>query len=319
MSRLPERSSTMSAHADSVASRSTPGRSVVGVSHARPVARQRPTWLPESVWPFQTTALQLDGTRIAITDVGHGPVVVFVHTGFWSLVWRELMLRLAGEFRCICFDAPGTSQSDRPPVEHITLDKAARTLTGIIEALDLDQVTLVFHDLGGLTGIAGAAPVADRIRALCAVNSFAWKPEGLAFRGMLRLMGSTAVTELDARLGLLPRVTGSSFGVGRHFEQRGREAFLAGIGTQGVRAFHAYMRDAVRSESIYEDVERAIIGPLRELPLVTVFGERNDPFGFQLRWKKLFPLAQQLVVPNGNHFPMCDDPDLVVKAIRLLW
>jgi pimeloyl-ACP methyl ester carboxylesterase len=287
--------------------------------HAHPVPYPRPTWLPESVWPFQTSALHVDGTRIAITDIGHGPAVVFVHTGFWSFIWREVMLRLAGEFRCICFDPPGTGQSDRLPASRISLDRAARTLTEIVETLDLDQVTLAFHDLGGLSGIAGAARVADRIGALCAVNAFAWKPEGLAFRGMLSLMGSTAMAELDARLLLLPRVAGSPFGVGRHFEERAWEAFVAGIGPQGVRAFHAYMRDAARGESIYDDVDSALAGPLRRLPLATVFGERNDPFGFQLRWKKLFPLAKQFVVPRGNHFPMCDDPDLVAKVIRGLW
>src|SRR5262249_44888284 len=155
------------------------------------------------------------------------------------------------------------------------------------------QVTLVFHDLGGVSGIAGAARVPDRIRALCAVNSFAWRPEGRAFRGMLRLMGSAAVTELDARFHLLPRITKSSFGVGRHFDKPSRDAFLAGIGTEGLRAFHGYMRDALRSEGIYHDIELALTGPFRELPLVTVFGERNDPLKFQPRWKRLFPDSEQ--------------------------
>jgi haloalkane dehalogenase len=133
---------------------------------------------------------------------------------------------------------------------------------------------------------------------------------------MLSLMGSTAITELDARFLLLPRVTASPFGLGRRIGDAGRKAFLAGIDTEGVRAFHAYMRDALRSESIYHDLDLALTGSLRKLPLVTVFGERNDPFGFQLRWQKLFPLAKQFVVPKGNHFPMCDDPDLVANAIR---
>jgi pimeloyl-ACP methyl ester carboxylesterase len=58
----------------------------------------------------------------------------------------------------------------------------------MIESLNLQEITLVFHDLGGPPGIAGAAHVPGRIRGLCAVNSFAWKPSGVAFRGMLALM-----------------------------------------------------------------------------------------------------------------------------------
>ena len=278
----------------------------------------RPSWLSVNVWPFQTFAIEVNDTQIAFTDVGRhdAPAILFVHTGTWSFIWRDVMLRLSAQFRCICFDAPGTGQSQRIAPADIRLDKAARTLTGIIEALDLDRITLVFHDLAGVSGIAGAGRVPDRVRALCAVNTFAWKPTGAAFRGMLTLMGSTVITELDARLHLLPRITSTSFGAARNFDEPSRAAYLAGIGTQGLRSFHAYMRDAAYAESIYEEADRALRGPFRSLPLVTVFGERNDPLKFQPRWKELFPHARQLVVARGNHFPMCDDPGLVANAIR---
>ena len=132
---------------------------------------RRPVWLSQSVWPFQTCALEVDGTKIAVTDVGNGPTLLFVHTGFWSFVWRDVILRLAADFRCVCFDAPGTGQSDRLPVDSIGLERASRALAGVIESLNLRDITLVFHDLGGPSGIAGAAHVPERIRGLCAVNA----------------------------------------------------------------------------------------------------------------------------------------------------
>jgi haloalkane dehalogenase len=279
---------------------------------------RRPIWLPESVWPFHSSILEIDGCRIAFTDVGQGPVLLFVHTGFWSFIWRDVILRLAPEFRCVCFDAPGTGQSDRLASGSISLERASRALTGVIQALDLTDITLVVHDLGGPSGIAGAACVPTRIRGLCAVNAFAWKPSGPLFRGMLRLMGSTPIREFSAWTGILARVTSSAFGVGRHFDSRSRKAFYAGIGRQGLRAFHSYLRDARKSEAIYDQLEHALTGPFRRLPLLTIFGERNDPLGFQPRWKQLFSDARQVVVSEGNHFPMCDDPDLVARSIREL-
>src|SRR5579864_1569892 len=200
---------------------------------ARITPLARPTWLPESVWPFQTSAIEVEGSKIAITDVGRGPVLLFVHTGFWSFIWRDVILRLAPDFRCICFDAPGTGQSDRLPVDSISLDRASRALTAIIRTLNLQDITLVVHDLGGPSGIAGAARVPDRIRGLCAVNAFAWKPSGVPFRGMLALMGSAFMREFDALTGLIPRITAGSFGVGRRLDPAARRAFYAGIGRQG--------------------------------------------------------------------------------------
>ncbi|MBV8834167.1 MAG: alpha/beta fold hydrolase, partial [Acidobacteriaceae bacterium] len=279
---------------------------------------RRPVWLGESIWPFQTSAFEVEGCRIAFTDVGRGPVVLFVHTGFWSFIWRDVMLRLSGDFRCICFDAPGAGQSDRLPVGRISLDRASRVLTALIEHLDLRDIILVVHDLGGPSGIAGAAALANRIRALCIVNAFAWKPSGAAFRGMLAVMGSPIIREFNAFSGILPRITATTFGVARHMDEPSRKAFLAGIGRDGIRTFHAYMRDALRAGAIYERVGRALATQFRGLPVFTIFGERNDPLSFQPRWKELFPDARQVVVSKGNHFPMCDDPDLVAMSIREL-
>jgi haloalkane dehalogenase len=115
---------------------------------------------------------------------------------------------------------------------------------------------------------------------------------------------------------LIPRISSSPFGVGTHLDKASRNAFYAGIGRQGVRALHSYLRDARKSETIYEPLTEALSGPFRQLPLVTIFGERNDPLGFQPRWKQLYPNARQVVVPKGNHFPMCDDPKLVAATIR---
>src|SRR5215471_1540469 len=76
------------------------------------------------------------------------------------------------------------------------------------------------------------------------------------------------------------------------------------------------VREASKADMIYERVHDVLTGPFRSLPLLTIFGKRNDPLGFQPRWKQLFPEAQQVVVPKGNHFPMCDAPDLVANRIR---
>ena len=50
--------------------------------------------------------------------------------------------------------------------------------------------------------------------------------------------------------------------------------------------------------------------------LLTIFGENNDPLGFQPAWAERFARIEQFEVPNGSHFPMCDDPGLVANAIR---
>lgn len=283
-------------------------------SRLRPLAR--PNWLPESVWPFQTQQLTVDGNSIAVTEVGAGPVLLLVHTGFWSLIWREVMLRLSGDFRCITLDAPGTGQSTRPGARAITLDNSSGAVAAVIDALDLRDLTLVIHDLGGPAGLGAAAQVPERIRAIAAVNTFGWRPSGPLFRAMLALMGSGVMREFDALTQFLPRITATAFGAARRMDPASRRAFRAGIGRQGLRSFHYYMRSARKSDGLYNRIEQALNGSLRHVPLLSIFGEYNDSLKFQPRWKTLFPDALQVVIPKGNHFPMCDDPDLVANTIR---
>jgi pimeloyl-ACP methyl ester carboxylesterase len=276
----------------------------------------RPSWLPESQWPFQTSLFEANGLSVAVTEVGKGPVLLFVHTGQWSFIWREVMIRLSADFRCICLDAPGTGQSPRVPSSEINLENSSRAVEAVIRGLDLQDIALVVHDLGGPAGIAAAARTPERIRGIAAVNAFGWRPSGAKFRGMLNVVGSAFVREFDVLTEFVPKLSASAFGIGRHLDEQSRNVFRAGMKQGRVRAFHYYIKDALNCESLYAELAKAFAGPFRGLPFMTIFGERNDPLGFQPRWKELFPHARQVVIAKGNHYPMGDDPDLVANSIR---
>src|SRR5215472_10412375 len=90
---------------------------------ARITPLPRPAWLTESAWPFQTFGLEVDDGVLAVTEVGEGPALLFVHVGAWSFIWRDIMKRLAADFRCICFDAPGNGRSMGAAGSGVTLEK----------------------------------------------------------------------------------------------------------------------------------------------------------------------------------------------------
>jgi haloalkane dehalogenase len=277
----------------------------------------RPAWLPGSVWPFQSFGVEAaDGSVLAVAEAGKGPVLLFVHVGAWSFIWRDLIQRLAPDFRCVFFDAPGNGQTRDASSGTVAMEGAGHAVAAVVAALDLQDVTVVAHDLGGPAALAAFAGMPERVRGIVAMNSFGWRPSGRAFRGMLALMGSRVMGEFNVLTGLIPWISSTSFGVGRHMDETSRSVFRAGIGRRGIRAFHNYMRDVRHCDGLYGRVACALAGPLSEVPLLTVFGEYNDPFGFQKRWKELFPDARQVVVAKGNHFPMCDAPDFVAHEIR---
>ena len=276
----------------------------------------RPAWLSEPIWPFPTSALRVNGANVVVASVGSGPVLLLVHTGLSSIIWRDVMSMLAAEFRCVCLDAPGTGLSLPLPSGTVSLERSAQAVTAVIRELGLEDLVLIVHDLGGLAGLAGAAELAERVRGIVAVNTFAWRPAQFRFRAMLAFMGSPLAREFDVATGLLPWITSTAFGPGRNLDLSRRRALRSAIDRDGLRAFHRLMSSALHSERLHARVERALTHEFWRLPVLTIFGERNDPFGFQKRWKALFPAAREVMVPDGHHFPMCDDPALVASSIK---
>lgn len=283
----------------------------------KPHPLERPAWLTPEVWPFHSQVSEVKGVPVHFLDVGTGPTLVFSHTGFWSLVWRDLILRLQDEFRCVALDFPSSGLSGRA-IGRPTFEAHGRILETLLDGLSVEHFTLVAHDLGSFAGLSLAARRPESIEGLVAVNSFGWPPSGRALRAMMRIMGTGPIREFNTATNLVGRLTSTRFGVSRNFDRATRRAFLRPLRKRHQRrAFHHLMRDAARGGRVFQDVEAALRGVLNNRALLTVFGERNDPFRFQDRWLELFPHAQQVVVARGNHFPMCDDPQLVAGAIRV--
>ena len=117
------------------------------------------------------------------------------------------------------------------------------------------------------------------------------------------------MTGLDATTNLLPRLSAGSFGVGRHLDQAGRAAFVGPFREKGPRRrFHQLMASVMEESDYLTDLEQALSTTLAGKPVLTIYGERNDLFGFQARFKGHFPDGEEMIVPKGLHFPMCDDP-----------
>lgn len=272
---------------------------------------ERPDWLTEDQWPYEIHSLVMANQTIAYPDTGGDRTVLLVHTGMWSFLWRDLIATLNPRWRCVTLDAPGTGLSRGP--SRVNLEFAADAVTALVQHLDLRDFVLVVHDLGGPTALHAASSWTERISGFAAVNSFGWRPTGITFRAMLALMGSAPVRESDVLTGWLPRLSSTRLGVGRHWDSTTRRTFRRGMDHRGRRSFHNYLRAARHHD--YNQVEQTI-ARLSEIPALSAFGEKNDPLDFQPKWKQRFTDIEQLQIPAGNHFPMCDDAPLLASTIN---
>lgn len=275
----------------------------------------RPDWLGTDTYPFELSKIRLGAGEVTYVDVGGGPVLLFVHAGMWSFVFRDVIRRLQSEFRCITLDFPGYGLSAAPEAE-LTTPQLSDVLEEFVERLDLSDVTLVVHDLGGPVGLAAAARASARYRGIVLANTFAWTPDTPGLRAMMRVVSNPLVASIGAATNLVPWFTSTKFGVGRRLDRSDRAAFRGPFRDRKVRwRFHEAMRTLISDPQFTDGVEAATRASLSTMPVLSVFGEHNDPFGFQSRHARTFPDHEGVIVPSGNHFPMMDDPDLFARSV----
>ena len=281
-----------------------------------PVDGLAPAWLTREQWPFTIRFADVAGHRIHYVDEGQGPLLLFVHAGFWSFLWRDVIRQLRDRFRCVALDFPGHGLSEEAEGYQVGLASHRDVLNDFVDVVGLHDATLVLHDLGGPIGLLVAAERPGLVRGLVPMNTFGWKWDERALKVMIGIVGSRPMTLFGTATNLVAKASAMSLGVGRQLSAEGRKAFLGPFRNPSRRsAFHRLMRDARHSGHLMAEVETALRTVLSDQPMLTVFGERNDPFGFQRRFKSMFPNAREYVVSKGNHFPMCDDPTGVADAI----
>ena len=95
--------------------------------------------------------LHLPQGRLRYFDRGSGPAIVFIHGGFVNAnVWRKVFVQLTPHLRCVALDLPfGSHEVPMNPDADLGESGIVDLIADAIEALDLDDVTLVGMDTGG--------------------------------------------------------------------------------------------------------------------------------------------------------------------------
>jgi non-heme chloroperoxidase len=161
-----------------------------------------------------------DHTRLFYRDWGAGPAVLFVHG--WAVgadIWEYQMTPLSCQgLRCIAYDQRGCGRSDDPG-RGFDYNTLADDLAAVINQLDLHDITLVSHSMGG--GVVaryltryGAGRIARTV-LVATTTPFLLKtednPEGIE----QSVFDTIAARLLEDRPGYYAEIAPGFFGVGQ--------------------------------------------------------------------------------------------------------
>lgn len=97
-----------------------------------------------------------------------GPVLVFLHYfGGAADSWQYVVASLKDDYRCICLNLPGFGGT--PPLEQVSLAGMSRWVRAELRKLQLTDITLIGHSMGGKIAVQVATDEPDRIARLILV------------------------------------------------------------------------------------------------------------------------------------------------------
>jgi pimeloyl-ACP methyl ester carboxylesterase len=266
--------------------------------------------------PVKTVEV-VNGTTLGYREMGAGPAVLLVHG--WptsSFLWREVMPVIAETNRVMAIDLPGFGASDKPPHSRYTFADFEHAIDGFLAALQIEQVAVAAHDIGGPVAVHWALSRPARVTRLALLNTLLY-PEFddsvIQFVIELATPATRAHRTSDAGLAEVMRlgmhdpalidddVLAGVFAPFDTADER-RALALAGIGLEP----HGFMEIA------------AGLGSLT-MPVRAIYGEDDrvlpDVATTMARLAIDVPHAEVTVIPECGHFLQEEAPELVGELL----
>ncbi|HEX8291020.1 MAG TPA: alpha/beta hydrolase [Pyrinomonadaceae bacterium] len=129
----------------------------------------------EAALPPPGRFVEVGGSRIHYLERGDGPALLLIHGlgGTVRTFSHSLVERLAGEYRVVVMERPGSGDSTRARGACARVRSQAETVSAFIDALGLDRPVLVGHSMGGVVALAVALAHPEQVRGLALVAPLA--------------------------------------------------------------------------------------------------------------------------------------------------
>ena len=273
-------------------------------------------------YPFKENYAVIDGVRLHYVDEGSGPPILLMHgEPTWSYLYRKIIPPLvAAGYRCIAPDLMGFGLSDKPEAEAAyTLPRHVVLITGLVEKLELKQVTVVGQDWGGPIGLRYAIEHQDNIKSLVILNTLV-APMNLPLPMRLMFQNGAFSSFLIRRLDLMRKLAFSA-GFSRKLDPEAKKQYMAPHPTPATRAGVAMFPKMLSKNPRHPNFDylTKIENTLKtwDLPVLVMFSDKD--IGFKVsdgeRIAAMVPNSRFKVIKNAGRFLQEDAGEEIAENI----
>lgn len=270
---------------------------------------------------FRARDIETNGATIHVRGGGSGPAVLLLHGyGETGDMWAPIAAELARDHTVVVPDLRGLGLSSKP-AGGFDKKTQAGDIAGVLEALKIDQVDLVTHDIGNMVGYAFAALHPEKVSRFVPIdapipgigpweevlkNPLLWH---FRFGGpdMERLVAGRERIYLDRFWNEFSATPG-------RFSEAAREHYaklyaMPGAMHSGFLQFAAFDQDAIDNKALLAKGKLAI-------PVLAIGGEKS--FGTTMADVMRFAATNvnAAVIPESGHWIMEENPTATISIVR---
>lgn len=234
------------------------------------------------------------------------PVLVFVNSlGTDFRIWRDVIVRLAGDFAIVTHDKRGHGLSSLGDAPH-RIETYAADLAGLLDHLKTRDVILVGLSIGGLISLALHASRPDLIRKIIFCDSAHRIGNAAMWNGRIEATRSKGIESFAD--GVMENWFTLEFHANRADDLAGYRTMLVRQPPQGYIAACDAIRDADFTEAA-----KAI-----NVPSLCVVGDQDGstPPDVVKSLADLVPGSRFEVIASAGHIPCVEQPEALTALIR---
>lgn len=261
--------------------------------------------------------IQINSTKIHYLIAGKGSPILLIH-GFptSAYLWRNILTGLSEKHQVIALDLPGYGKSDKKLDASYSFKYYNRILTGFLDALQLDQITLGVHDVGGPIGLYWLVQNMERVNRLILFNTLVFSK----FSWAVKLFGLATILPLVKDWLTSPNGIKAAIRLGVYHKENLTEEIIKNYQSPFLdkNSRKALLRSVQRlSIKGYYEIEEKL--PSFKGPVQIIYGE-NDKIlpkvsDTMKKVKEQLPQAHIFSLPNCGHFLQEDEPQKISDAI----
>ena len=280
--------------------------------------------------PYETQFVEVKGSQMAYVEAGEGDPILFLHGNPTSkYLWRNIMPWLEDQGRVIAPDLIGMGESDKPEIGY-TFAEHSEYLHGFIDALALENITLVIHDWGSGLGFDYAARNPVNVKAIAFMESAitpsvplpveVLSPEGDGFLKAMRtegvgedlMLNQSVMIEQFLPSDVMRGLTEAEMAVYRapYPDAQSRIPLLNWVRSVPIGNEPADVAERVNAYNAW-----FLASELPKLHLYVSPGLLNPPQAVEFLQQQSIPNYEAIYLGKGNHFIQEDHPEVIGRNI----